>query len=150
MRIPLSREKFALIDDSDFALVTQHTWSALRVRDNFYAVRLNGCAYIYMHRMLMGFPPGEVDHRNMDGLDNRRANLRCASNSQNQANRGLQKNNKSGFKGVSWCEKRKHWRARIKVDYKEVWLGYFESPKEASLAYQIAAKQHFGEFARSS
>lgn len=149
MRILLSRGKVTLVDAKDFAIVAKHTWSALKVRDTFYAVSEIEGAFVYMHRLLMQFPICETDHRNGDGLDNRRRNLRLATNSQNQANRGRQKNNKSGFKGVSWSAKEGKWRARIKVDYREKFLGCFIDPRAAHAAYAAAAEKYFGEFAHA-
>jgi len=92
----------------------------------------------------------EVDHKNLNRLDNRRQNLRVCSRSENMMNRGRQKNNASGYKGVGRDErrKRKNFRARITARKKTYLLGYFEKPDEAGAAYKKAAKQHHGKFAR--
>jgi hypothetical protein len=94
-------------------------------------------------------PPTDIDHVNGDGRDNRIANLRIASRTQNNSNRGPQKNNSSGFKGVSWSTKYGFWCAQINHENKHYFLGYFNSPEEAHVAYREAASRLLGEFARS-
>ena len=89
----------------------------------------------------------EVDHKNRDPLNCRKNNLRRGTKSNNLANRPKQKNNKSGFKGISWDKRREKWEASINHMRKKYFLGYFNDPKEAAMAYNAAAKKHFGEFA---
>jgi hypothetical protein len=89
-----------------------------------------------------------VDHRNGNGLDNRRINLRLCTDAQNRANRRLQRNNKSGFKGVFLNAKNGKFLAHVQVNKKTFYLGSFVSPIDAAKAYDKAAKLHFGEFAR--
>lgn len=102
-----------------------------------------------MHRYLMGDPTGlEVDHINLDTLDNRRSNLRVATRSQNAANRRRQSNNSSGYKGVSWNKERKKWHAYICVGRKHITLGRFNSIVQAARAYNDAALTFFGEYAK--
>lgn len=108
----------------------------------YYAHRL---AWFYVHGE---WPPSQIDHINCEKADNRIANLRLATRSQNQANRGVQPNNTSGFKGVTWCGPRGKWRAEIKVNRRKVCLGSFERLEDAAVAYEHAAKRYFGEFAR--
>lgn len=88
-----------------------------------------------------------VDHRNMNGLDCRRENLRAATKSQNTRNSRLRRNNRSGFKGVT--ETSKGWRAQCRFDGRNHHLGYFDTPEEAHAAYFAAACEHAGEFARA-
>jgi hypothetical protein len=96
----------------------------------------------------MNAPPGmEVDHRNRNTLDNRRANLRICTTAQNQRNRPKQKNNSSGHKGVDFQKRGKSYRARITADKKTFYLGNFEKADEAGAAYKKAAKVHHREFA---
>ena len=89
----------------------------------------------------------EIDHRDGDATNNRWANLRRASRSQNAAKRGRPRNNSSGFKGVSLCESGK-WRAKIRKGGRCLYLGRFATPQEAHAAYAAAARKLFGEFAR--
>lgn len=99
-------------------------------------------AWLYFHK---AWPEGEIDHINGDKTDNRIANLREATHSQNKAHSPLQRNNRSGFKGVH--KFRNRWIASIRTDRKLTHLGSFATPEEASEAYAKAAKARFGEFA---
>lgn len=93
-------------------------------------------------------PDKGIDHINGDKSDNRFENLRLSNQSQNSANSRTPKNNTSGFKGVCWHKKAKKWAARIKVNRQEIYLGLFKTKEEAAEAYNKAALEHFGEFAR--
>jgi len=88
-----------------------------------------------------------LDHRNRNKLDNRRKNIRAANGSTNQANQNLSKNNKSGYKGVSWFKSMRTWRAAICVRRKSIHLGLFTNKKHAARAYNDAARKYFGAFA---
>ena len=94
---------------------------------------------IYMHRLInkpsVGF---EIDHINRNKLDNRKENLRIVTRSQNQMNRVIQKNNTSGYKGITWNQKRKKWQAQIMVNYKCIILGCFVEIKYAIIARKKA------------
>lgn len=94
------------------------------------------------------FPPDYVDHKNNDKDDNRIDNLRLASNSLNQANRGPPINNSSGTKGVRFEADRNRWRAQIMINMKSKNLGRYHTREEAMLAYATAAKAAWGEFAK--
>jgi hypothetical protein len=102
-------------------------------------------AWLYM---IGEWPTHEIDHINGDRADNRWRNLREAGNSKNQANSFRRPSNMSGFKGVSWDNQRRKWRAGIKVRGRSINLGCFDSPERAFIAYAFAAWKHFGEFAR--
>lgn len=130
-RIPLTQGLYALVDDEDYPAVVGLSWCAMRTRHTFYAYRSGS---VLMHRMLCpGWP--QVDHANGDGLDNRRANLRPASHSQNQANRPKAPGSSSQFKGVQLFRRTGKWRARIKIDGLEHHLGYFMVEADAARAY---------------
>ncbi len=154
--IPLSSDKYALVDASDYEYLMQWKWSAIKAAksEHWQAVRMTSRRephrrLIKMHRFLMGLDVGdsmEVDHINCNPLDNRRCNLRICTHRQNMRNRAG-KPNRSGFKGVSWKSSHKSWRARIYIDGKEVLLGYFKSAAKAHEAYCRASNQHYGEFA---
>jgi len=123
---------------------------------NLFNLRItaNGYAAIgdkLLHRIIMNPPANmQIDHKNKDTLDNRRCNLRVCTNSENQMNRGKQKNNGTGYKGVNKDKrrKRKNYRARITAARKTYFLGNFDKPDEAGAAYKKAARQRHGEFAR--
>jgi hypothetical protein len=116
-------------------------------------IRINGKLYPthrLAYKMCYGSDPvGMLDHINMDKSNNRIANLRDATATQNQRNKRAPKNNTSGFKGVCWYPTRKSWRAHIKINKKFTHLGYYKTKEEAALAYEKAAKELFGEFART-
>jgi hypothetical protein len=110
-------------------------------RQRFYSHRL---AWFYVH----GEWPQYIDHINGDRTDNRIANLRPATKSQNAANGKRHADNKSGAKGVSWDESSKKWLAQISVEGRYQRIGLFRRVEDAHAAYVRAAKEHFGEFAR--
>jgi hypothetical protein len=142
--IPLTQGKFALVDDEDFDKLNQHKWQY----HLGYAIRRVLGKTIYMHNEVIGRKDGfEVDHISRKTLDNRRKNLRHATKAQNGINRGPNKNNTSGFKGVSWSKDKNKWDSQIAVSGKHILIGRFHDPKEAAKAYDEAARKHFGEFA---
>lgn len=103
-------------------------------------------AWFYVHG---AWPRNQVDHDNGRRSDNRLCNLRLATKSQNSQNCCIYRNNKSGYKGVSWKEDRSKWRAAINIKGKQVVLGYFYNIKEAHLAYTDASTSNYGVFRRS-
>lgn len=146
--IQLTRGKVTKVDDSDYEWLMTYKWCSFKVGKHWYAVSRRDGDFIYMHKLIMSTIGKErVDHVNQDGLDNQRINLRRASQSQNLANRGMNVNNTSGYKGVSWNSQKQKWYARIKVQYEYHFLGYFDDIKVAALAYNKSARAHFGEFA---
>lgn len=94
------------------------------------------------------WPTMEIDHINADKTDNRLVNLREANKSENGRNRELQANNTSGFKGVVWNRSRNRWHARITHQGRRRDLGYFHTETDAAKAYDAAAREHHGSFAR--
>jgi hypothetical protein len=115
----------------------------IRVGDKVY--RSHRLAWFYMH----GVWPKEIDHVNGVKTDNRIANLREASRSQNMANAPLQKNNASGVKGVHFDKANGRWMAYMQVNGRFKNLGRFDDRQQAIAARQVAAKRVFGEFARA-
>ena len=93
------------------------------------------------------WPSDEVDHVNGDKADNRISNLRLANRSQNNFNKHRPAHNTSGFKGVNFDKSKKRWRSRIVANRKEIYLGYFDSPEDAYVAYKMAAIKYHGEYA---
>lgn len=151
VRVPLSQGLYALIDACDWPKIAAHTWCAYRSRRTHYAQRAvyagGQSTTLKMHRLIAGVPDGvDVDHKNGNGLDNRRRNLRAATQTQNNGNRRLHSNNTSGFKGVSWHKRGAKWLASIRINQRAQHLGLFTDPVEAAHAYDSAARLHFGEF----
>lgn len=148
--IPLTRGLLALVDDSDYPLLSTMKWHALNQKGFFYAARSGVVGgketVIHMHRLLLGFPAVEIDHRDGNTLNNQRGNLRKASKSRNQANRRKNRNGSSRYKGVSRYEY--GWLAGIRVNGKRHHLGTFANESDAARAYDAAARREFGQFAR--
>lgn len=94
---------------------------------------------------LLGFKG--YDHENRNPLDNRKENLRYATQHENTMNKGKQRNNISGITGIGWIKKIQKWRARITFNEKEIYLGVFDNKDEAIKARLCAEKEYFGEFA---
>lgn len=149
--IYLTHGKIALVDASDYEWLNQWTWTAMLAKSGWYAVRGGQSKHIRMHRLITAAPDGTVvDHEDGDGLNNTRANLRVCSNAENMRNSGLRSSNKSGFKGVFWNRRSGRWMARITVDYKTVHIGCFATGEAAARAYDIAALELHGPFARTN
>jgi len=145
--IPLSQGEVAVVDASDFEMLSHWTWN---LTDDGYASAYNGMSrsYVRMHRLLMIPGPGlDVHHINHNPLDNRRSNLRACAHQDNQRSQAIRRTSASGFKGVGWHSRDRAWRAYITVDYKQVSLGYFRDKEAAARAYDTKARELFGEFA---
>ena len=107
----------------------------------------------YAHRIAWlwhfgAFPASSIDHINCVKNDNRIANLRECSRTENSFNVGIRADNSSGFKGVSWCKRDRLWRAQIRIDGKPNYLGCFATSELANAAYQAKARDLHGEFYR--
>lgn len=119
----------------------------------YQAIKIDQVRY-FEHKLiwlyLKSYMPERLDHKDRNGLNNSIENLREATASQNAANSIKRKNNTSGWKGVSWDKDRKKWRAIIGINGGQKHLGLFQDPKEAAKAYNQAALNHFGRFARTN
>jgi hypothetical protein len=147
--IQLSKGAVTLVDDSNFESLRHFKWHLTNTGRAGRIARIDGkkCT-ILMHRQILNAQPGEqVDHKNMDPLDNRRDNLRLASFCENQWNRCRYSNNSTGAKGVDFRGNR--FRVRIQVHGKSISLGTFVSLELAQQAYAKAASKYHGEFARA-
>jgi AP2 domain/HNH endonuclease len=146
--IPITRGKFVLVDDEDFASLSQFKWCCAGYEGYWYAMRKVNGKMIRMHRVILGASEGQwVDHKNGNGLDNQRGNLRIATPSQNSQNSRKRLVATSRFKGVCFDNRSRKWRAVIQHSGKERFLGNFDREEDAAKAYDKAASDLFGEFA---
>jgi hypothetical protein len=122
--------------------------------DGYRVIGIDGHPYL-AHRVAWFYVHGEWPHANLDHADLSRSSarldgLRPATKSQNAANSPLGRNNTSGAKGVTWERRRQKWKAQIKVNYRNIFLGEFASKDDARAAYAAAAQKYFGEYARAA
>ena len=158
--VPLTRGYEAVIDAADAALVSGRNWCAKptfhkdgRVR-SVYAqtfVTKNGKGTsAYIHQIILAADAGSlVDHVDGNGLNNRRCNLRFASLSENQHNRYVNTNSRSGVKGVYWERRNRKWRAIFRAHGRKICVGYFQTITDAKAAIIAARIAYHGQFARS-
>ena len=150
-KIRLTQNKFTLVDNKDFKYLKQFQWQYYRgyAKRGKWDKTIKNNRTIFMHSEILKTPKGFLaDHVNGIKLDNRRKNLRIANYSQNGMNKRMQKNNKSGYTGVSWDQTNRKWTSRIKVNNKYLNLGYFINKTIAHQAYIKASKIYFKEFRR--
>ena len=155
VQIPVGRGLYATVDADDAPVLLEMKWSSFRAGSTDYAVSYTVSGGIrktvYMHRFIMGLVPHdglEIDHYDKNGLNNCRSNLRVCTHAQNQCNR--KHNNPTGFRGVSKRKGNftKPWGAQIKTRGRHINLGWYLCPEDAARAYDKAAKEYHGEFAR--
>ena len=146
--VQLTQGYVALVDDEDYdRVVAAGPWHILNGSgDLIYAkhsLRSDGSNQaLRLHRFILNAPAGQqVDHINGDGLDNRRSNLRLATQAQNNANRRSKDGSSSQYKGVCWNKTTGRWAATI-------CLGNFDTEEQAARIYNKFAREVFGEFAR--
>lgn len=150
--VPLTQGFVAQIDDADYERVCQFKWSATRTTSNVYAIRKvpkpgGRTTSQLLHRFILGVTDRkiDVDHKDHNGLNNQRYNLRRTVRGEHDGNR-RKTHGSSQYKGVSWDRSKDKWRACIRIE-KTIHLGYFADEKEAALAYDSAARTRFGVMA---
>jgi hypothetical protein len=159
--IQLTKGYVALVDDEDFERVSQFKWHAQischkdgsirtvyanRSVRNVYGIRAKQPLSSFILEIDTGLYC-IIDHKDGNGLNHQKLNLRKASKSQNGQNQQLSIRNTSGFKGVHWSSTAEKWQTIITVNGEVLNLGYFSDKKDAAQAYNEAATKHFGEFA---
>jgi hypothetical protein len=151
--VPLTQGFVAMVDDADYGRVSAHKWCATRAKTNVYGVRKvrtpeGRTTSQLLHRFVMSVtdPAIDVDHKDHDGLNCQRHNLRKCVRGENDGNRRKTRGS-SQYKGVSWSKSKGRWRACITIQ-RTVHLGYFTEEVQAALAYDAAARTRFGVFAK--
>lgn len=152
LQSPKYGEKKVLIDDEDFEKISKYHWNISYVRGNWYVVSHVKGKQIKLHRLIMceSDPTVKIDHRNHNGLDNRKDNLRRATTMQNTRNVGPTKNNKTGYKGVYLYRSDNpdnRFCVRIRANGAKIFGGYFKTAIEGAEKYNELATKYHGEFA---
>ena len=151
-KVKMSHGFVTLVDKADLELIADYRWYAhKRPRWKTHYVLANDYSrktMLQLHTLLVPYSDGlVVDHKNRNGLDNRRCNLRRCTQAQNHANGPKYRNNTSGYKGVVWVGRANKYAAGISLNGKRKHLGYFVDPIDAAVAYNKAAFESWGEFA---
>jgi hypothetical protein len=151
--IALTQGKVALVDDEDFEELNKHKWSACKLKHAYYASR-SVChkgkeSTVKMHREILKVadPKILIDHKDHDGLNNQKYNIRTCTSSENQMNKKAVVGSSSKYIGVCWHKKDKKWQAAISVNKKQKYLGQFDCPIKAAIARDKKAIELHGEFA---
>lgn len=135
-----------IINVEDVEKIKGHKWY---LSQGYAATIING-KMVRMSNFIMDFTPSReevIDHKDRDGLNNRKMNFRKCTTQQNSCNKKMQKNNSSGYRGVTWDKANNKWSVAIWINKKSIWLGRFNNKIKAAKAYNKAALIHHGEFA---
>lgn len=137
------------IDEGDLHLLEEYAWYIINKKGSIYITSRHNRRTVYLARIIMGDDINYlVDHINGDTLDNRRENLRYCDKRTNAQNSRSRKGSTSKYKGVSWDRFREKWRAMIKFEGRQIFIGRFDCETEAAKCYNHYAIKYFGEFAR--
>jgi hypothetical protein len=152
--IPVGQGKYAIVDVDDYERLAKYKWSVHYDGNTYYAFRHSSRASgkkrqrLWMHHEIIDIPEGLVcDHINHNGLNNRRANVRPATVSQNNCNTRKRGQTTSRYRGVSQAARPNKWRGQIRVNGRLIHLGVFDDEVDAAKAYDTAARKYHGEFA---
>jgi len=152
--ISLTQGKFALVDDEDFERVSRYKWqfgSYGYAVANIWNKNTKTHSHTRLHRFILNAERGtQIDHKDLNKLNNTKSNLRFCNTSQNMLNAGVYRTNTTGYKGVYLCKRKKKisWYVQIRYQGKQVFLGIFTDIKKAAQVYNQAALKYHGEFAR--
>jgi hypothetical protein len=154
--IKLTQGQIAIVDNEDYDRVKGYTWfannwtgSSKLLSAKTWVEKGGKRHLVSLHRFLLNLPSNSsVLFRNDNPLDCRRSNMEIVTPKDACRTGRLKRNNTSGYKGVTWSTQKGRWRAFIKVDRRQIHLGFFDDPVEAAHAYDDAARKYFGKFAR--
>lgn len=153
--IVLSKGIVAFVDDEDFESLNKFKWHTRKKGKMFYAIRNTSRAgnkmakTVWMHKELLKVPEDmDIEHKNRNGLDNQKNNLRQCTKAQNQWNTTENENNTSGFKGCYFDKRDGMWFSSIQINGVRKYLGRFKTVEESAKAYDDAAFESHGEFYR--
>ncbi len=154
-QIPLTQGQFALVDDEDYDELSKFKWHLHKGKSVSYAATnakddSGKWKMLLIHRVILKLtnPNVKCDHKDGNGLNNQRSNIRVCTRGENARNSRLPKNNKSGYKGVSFNRRLNKFMSTIGYNSKKIHIGYFDNQKDAALAYDIAARHFHNEFSR--
>lgn len=153
VKSPKFGKHIILYDDKDHKLISKHKWHIYLDKNSYYAVthvyKKRKQTTVSMHRLIMGFPKNMIDHKDGNGLNNQKSNLRECTNSQNIMNGKKRLNNTSGYKGVMYRSDLTYkFMAVIGFNNQHIYLGCFKTAVKAAHAYNSAALKYHGKFAR--
>jgi len=158
VKIKLNKGYEVLVDDDDYIILNRYHWNTswYKCTSGIYLAGVVGWISeikknVLMHRFILNIANGDklcVDHIDGNVLNNQKLNLRICNRSQNLANQKKQKSNTSGYKGVSYINGNKKFKAAISFKNKDIFIGYFNNPLDAAVAYNNAAIKYFGEFSK--